>query len=97
MKHLMFAIDLDTGQVWSRLEGDPTVGSLRIAVPLLEYEKIGEGGDFCQPFTHHLERMDITALIHARLRWTRKVPLEAKNLHREFWGMKPLSVSGDQP
>ena|GEM_PF-4048553 len=24
------------------------------------------------------------------IRWTRKVPLEAKNFHRAFWGMKPL-------
>jgi hypothetical protein len=47
--------------------------------------------------TYRLGRMDITALIHARLRWSRKVPLAVKNLHREFWGIKPLPVSGDQP
>lgn len=90
MKHLMFAVDLDTGQVWSRLEGDPAVGSLRIAVPVLEYDKIGEGGDFSHPLTYRLERMEVTALIHARLRWTRKIPVETKNLHRGFWGMSEL-------
>jgi len=90
MRHLMYAVDLDTGEVWSRLEGDPAVADMKVAVPVLEYEKIGEGGDFTKPLTYHLERMSITALIHARLRWTRKVPLAVRNLHREFWGMSGL-------
>lgn len=92
----MYGVDRDTGQVWSRLEGDPSVGDRKIAVPVLEYDKIGEGGDFSKPLTYRLERMDITALTHARLRWTRKVPTAIKNVHREFWGLKPLPVSGGQ-
>lgn len=96
MKHLMYAVDLDTGQVWSRLEGDPAIGNLKIAVPILEYHKIGEGGDFSQPFTYRLERMGVTALIHARLRWTRKVPVETKNTHRRFWGLSELPVRPEE-
>lgn len=90
MKHLMYAIDLDTAQIWSRLEGDPAAGSMKIGCPVLEYEKIGEGGDFTKPLTYRLEAMGIEALLHARLKWTRKIPTETKNLHRRFWGMKPL-------
>lgn len=96
MKTITYAVDLDTGQVWSRLEGDLAVGDQKIAVPILEYDKIGEGGDFTRPFIYYLERMDTTALIHARLRWTRKVPLEIRNQHRQFWGLKPLCVKRDQ-
>jgi hypothetical protein len=90
MKHLMYAIDLDTGRVWSRLEGDRAVTNLKIAVPVLQYGQIGEGGDFTQPLTYNLETMDVSALIHARLLWTRKIPLTEKNLHRQFWGMPKL-------
>lgn len=90
MKTITYGIDLDTGLVFSRLEGDPTVGDMKIAVPVLQYERIGENGDFTKPLEYRLERMSTTALIHARLRWTRKIPLDAKNLHREFWGLQPL-------
>lgn len=96
MRTITYAIDLDTGQVWSRLEGDPGVGDRKIAVPVLEYDKIGEGGDFSKPLTDRLERIDVTALVHARLRWTRKVPVQTKSQHRRFWGLKPLTVSGGQ-
>lgn len=96
MKRLMYAVDLDTGQVLSRLEGDREIGNLRVAVPLLEYDKIGEGGDFSQPFTYRLERMGVMALIHARLRWTRKVPVETKNIHRRFWGLSELPVRPEE-
>ena len=96
MKTITYAIDLDTGQVWSRLEGDPSVGDQKIAVPVLQYDKIGEGGDFSKPLTYRPERMDVTALIHARLRWTRKVPVQIRNQHRRFWGLKPLPTSEEQ-
>lgn len=96
MRTITYAVDLDTGQVWSRLEADPSVKEQKLAVPVLEYDKIGEGGDFTKPLTYCLERMSITALIHARLKWTRKVPVEIKNQHRRFWGLKPLPISEEQ-
>lgn len=64
-------------------------------MPILQYHKIGENGDFTQPLTYRLEGMSIMALVHARLRWTRKIPLDAKNLHREFWGLQPLKPAKD--
>lgn len=96
MKTITYAVDQDTGQVWSRLEGDPSVGSEKIAVPVLDYLAIGRDGDFSAPLTYNLERMGIEALIGSCLRWTRKIPTEIKNAHRRFWGMKPLRVSGGQ-
>lgn len=86
----MYGVD-DSGLVWSRVTDAPAMGAQCVAVPVLEYEKIGQGGDFSKPLTYRLERMDITALIHAPLRWTRKIPLHIKNVHRQFWGMKPLA------
>ena len=88
MLTITYAIDLDTGQVWSRVEGHRTAGLHKIGVPILEYARIGEGGDFTKPFTYELEAMGIEALLHARLKWTRKIPVETKNYHRRFWGMK---------
>jgi hypothetical protein len=93
---ITYAVDLDTGRAWSRVEGHPTAGDLKVAVAVLDYERIGEGGSFSGPLTYNLEAMDVSALIHARLRWTRKVPLEAKNLHRRFWGMPLLKLRGKE-
>jgi hypothetical protein len=97
MLTITYAVDSDTGQVFSRVEGHPTAGLNKVCVPVLEYEKIGEDGDFTKPLTYRLEAMEIEALLHARLRWTRKVAVETKNEHRSFWGMKPLSIPGDRP
>ena len=90
---ITYAIDTDTGLWWSRVEGHLTAGQHRIAVPVLNYDEIGAGGDFTQPFTFHLEAMGIEALLRANLRWTRQAPLPVRNLHRGFWGLKPLEAS----
>jgi hypothetical protein len=69
------------------------VGS-EVAWPVLQYEKIGEGGDFTKPFEYELEKMPVLSLAHCwqGLKWTKKIPLAIKNRHRVFWGMKPLPV-----
>lgn len=84
---ITFAFNKDDGLVVSR------VGS-EIAVPVLDFEKIGEGGDFTQPFEYHLEKMPITAIGRdwPRYKWTKKIPVELKNRHRAFWGFTPLLV-----
>lgn len=84
MRTIQYAIALD-GHVYSR------VGS-EVAVPVLDYEKIGEGGDFSKPLKYHLEKLPVFALVGewADLWWTRKIPVQVKNAHREFWGMRPL-------
>lgn len=96
MLSITYAIDLDTGQVLSRAEGHPTAGLNKVCVPVLQYERIGEGGDFSQPLTYKLEAMSIEALLHTRLKWTRKVLTEIKNLHRQFWGMRELPTKPEE-
>jgi hypothetical protein len=87
---ITYAVDLQTGQWWSRVEGHTTAGKQKVALPVLDYEAIGVGGDFTKPLTFHLEAMGIEALLHADLRWTRKASVAVKNMHRAFWGMPPL-------
>ena len=87
MKTITYAIDQD-GYVYSRL------GSL-IAVPILEYDKIGQGGNFNAPLRFYLEKFNVLAIpgpLYASFRWTKKIPLKIKNQHRKFWGFKPLKA-----
>jgi hypothetical protein len=82
---ITYAISKDDGMVYSRVGKE-------IAYPVLQYEKIGEGGDFTQPFEYQLEKSDVLSLAYywPRLKWTKKIPVDIKNLHRSFWGMKQL-------
>lgn len=84
MRHIEYAIN-NGGMVYSR------VGS-EAAFPVLEYDRIGEGGNFDAPLTYHLERGSVYALSAewGSLVWTRMVPVEVKNIHRRFWGFAPL-------
>jgi hypothetical protein len=49
-------------------------------------------GDFRGPVRHHLEKLPVFDFANdwKDLTWTRKVPAEVKNHHRQFWGLKPL-------
>lgn len=85
MKTIQYGIDTTTGLVWSR------VGS-QVAVPVLQYNKMTPENNF-QP-TYELERIDVIHTAgHAynSVIWTRNIPIEIKNRHRKFWGMKQLS------
>lgn len=85
---IQYAVNKDDGLVISRVGRE-------IAVPVLDYEKIGEGGDFTRPLEYHLEKMPVIALGRdwPRYVWTRKIPTELKNEHREFWGFSLLEVA----
>ncbi len=83
---ITYANHKDDGLVISR------VGS-EIAWPVLDYERIGEGGDFTGPLLYHLEKMPILSVPGTewqRLRWTKKVPVQLKNRHRTFWGFAAI-------
>jgi hypothetical protein len=83
---ITYAINQDDGIVVSR------VGS-EIAWPVLQYEKLGEGGDFTKPAEYALEKMPVTSVdgrTWQGLKWTKKIPVELKNRHREFWGFPKL-------
>jgi hypothetical protein len=82
---ITYAISKDDGMVYSRIGNE-------IVYPVLQYQKIGQGGDFTQPFEYQLEKSDVLSLAYywPRLKWTKKIPVDIKNLHRSFWGMKQL-------
>lgn len=85
---ITFAYHKDDGLVVSR------VGS-EIAVPVLEFEKIGQDGDFTGPMEYHLEKFPVHSIggrDWPRYKWTKKIPLELKNRHRAFWGFPALPV-----
>ncbi len=84
MRTIMYGIDGDTGLVWSR------VGS-EVAIPVLQYDQMTPENNF-QPI-YELEKMDViqtAGQAYNSVKWTRKIPVELKNRHRKFWGMKPL-------
>jgi hypothetical protein len=81
---IQYAIDLDTGLVFSRVDSE-------LAVPVLDYEGMTPANGY--KTTYNLQRCPVFELVGAgwaSLLWTRKIAVEIKNLHREFWGMKPL-------
>ena len=80
---ITYAEDMDTGLVISR------VGS-ELAWPILQYQEMAPENSFAP--SYELEKIALMAVARewSRLRWTREIPSSIKNLHREFWGMKPL-------
>jgi hypothetical protein len=81
MRTIQYGIDRDTGLVWSR------IGS-QVAVPVLQYDKMTPENNFTP--SYELEKMDVIGHAYNCVRWTRKIPTVIKNLHRKFWGMKPI-------
>lgn len=90
-KIITYGVEHDTGLVYSR------VGS-ECAGPVLDFEAIGQGGDgyepgdFRGPTRYTLEKMPVYE-VYRYCRWTKKIPVEIKNIHREFWGFKPLPLT----
>lgn len=81
---IQYAIDQDTGLVWSRV-GD------EVAFPECQY--IEAGPNNCFDLRYKLEKDTVLrTLPHANLKWTKKIPVKIKNVHRKFWGMKPVQV-----
>ena len=78
---IQYAIDQATGQVCSQV-GD------EMAFPILAYTSMTPENNFNLEYS--LEKHSIFASIGMSLKWTRKIPQEIKNQHREFWGFKPL-------
>lgn len=84
MERITYAIDTDTGLAVSR-QGDC------FAWPILDYEGMTPDNGFAA--NYYLEKIPVLSVagrVLAGLQWTRKIPMEVKNLHRVFWGMAPL-------
>lgn len=77
-------IDPD-GYVFSR------VGS-EVAIPVLDFERMKPENGYAT--NYNLEKFDVIKVAREinQCKGTRKIPVEIKNEHRKFWGMKPLKV-----
>ena len=83
MRTITYAIN-GTGLVVSR------VGS-ELAWPILEYDKMLPENNY--EMDYHLEKITVFSVaghIWDMLKWTKKIPQELKNKHREFWGFSKL-------
>jgi hypothetical protein len=82
MRTITYAVDQHSGLVCSRV-GD------EVAIPVLDFEHMKPENNF--ETRYNLEAVPaLLAHIGTDFKWTRKIPNALKNLHREFWGMKPL-------
>lgn len=89
MKTITYAISPNGGLVYSRVDSE-------VAIPVYQFDEFGKDGDFSGPIPMKLERFPVFSLDGAEwngLKWTRKIPVEIKNRHRKFWGMKPLAAA----
>ncbi len=84
MRRITYALTA-MGHVVSRVDSE-------VAWPILDYEAIGKDGDFTKPLTYKLEKFSVLLVgpEWQTLIWTRKIPVEQKNIHRKFWGFQPL-------
>jgi len=82
-KTIQYGVDSETGLIWSR------VGS-EVAVPILDFEKMTPENNFRT--NYNFEKYDVLSVAKevSNLKWTRKIPIEIKNIHRKFWGFAPL-------
>jgi hypothetical protein len=90
MRTIMYGIDRNTGLVWSR------IGS-QVAIPVLQFDKMTPDNNF--QTIYELEKMDViqtAGQAYNSIVWTRKIPTELKNRHRQFWGLKPLGKRNEQ-
>lgn len=79
---IQYAIDKNTGLVFSSVDG-------KVAIPVLDFEHMKPENNF--ETKYNLEIFSVyDAYQGTDLIWTRKIPNSLKNVHREFWGMKPL-------
>jgi len=87
MKHIEYAIDRTSGMVISRVDSE-------IAVPVLQFDRMSPQNNFLPVYM--LERMSVfhlaATLLWDNYQWTKKIPVEIKNRHRKFWGMKELEA-----
>jgi hypothetical protein len=86
---IQYGVD-DDGLVCSRVGRE-------VAVPVLDFAAIGQGGDgyapgdFRGPTRYELTKVPLREA-YPYYRWTRKIPVAVKNLHREFWGFRRLAT-----
>jgi len=85
-RRITYMIEPDMGLVYSR------VGS-EVAIPVLDFEGMKPENGY--ETNYPLEKFNVLSVARdlAYVIHTRKIPIELKNEHRKFWGMKPLKCS----
>ena len=80
---IQYMVDQESGLVWSRVNGE-------VAIPILDWEGMKPENSF--QTNYYLEKYKAFDVIRElnNLKRTRKIPTALKNIHRKFWGMKPL-------
>ena len=82
---IQYMIDRDTDLVWSR------VGS-EVAIPVVQFDKMTPDNKYAVPMElEKFNAFDVAGQLNIVMR-TRKINVGIKNLHRKFWGMKPLKT-----
>lgn len=82
-KTITYAIDGDTGCVVSR------VGS-EVAIDVLDFEGMSPKDNYETKYNLEKHSVYDTLRYMPALKWTKKIPIEVKNRHRNFWGMPSL-------
>lgn len=85
MKTITYMVNAE-GQVYSR------VGS-EVAIPVLDFAGMRPDNNYAT--NYNLEKFDVIHVAYDlnKAVGTRKIPLKIKNIHRKFWGMKPIKSS----
>jgi len=80
---ILYGVNRSDGTVVSR------VGS-EVAWPILDWDAMQPENNFSTRYD--LEKVDVLSIgtEYRYIKWTKKIPVEVKNIHREFWGFKPL-------
>jgi hypothetical protein len=73
------------GVVYSRVDDE-------VAIPVLDFEGMKPENKY--EMNYNLEKFKVIKVAGelGHCVGTRKIPVEVKNKHREFWGMKPLEA-----
>ena len=83
---ITYAVDREEGWIISRVGPE-------IAHPVYQFADFGTDGDFTGEIPVELDRFSIYDLQPwGRYRWTKKIPVEVKNLHRAYWGFPLLRL-----
>lgn len=94
MRVITYAIDPETDLISSRFD---EAGAAMLATPVLAYDDMLPENSFTAGL--FLESCSLLSLPFgwlSQLIWTKKISKAWKNLHRQFWGMKPLPMTADE-
>lgn len=84
MKNIQYGIDGETGLIISKTDDN-------IAWPVLDFAGMKPENNW--KMNYNLKKFKIVDVGQSikYVKWTRKIPNEIKNMHRQFWGFKLLT------